>query len=116
MARLAPENAERRLRRHITSIYDTTTGDDMNKVELSLHLEANYPANKLSIAKRKMKGKFDFVHTHLTVGVTEGRMRQCSLCSTRSGISLAAQLLYQRCHAKQWAHRAKFLLIECDQP
>ena len=53
MARLIPENAERRLRRHITSIYDTTTGDDMNKIELSLWIEANYPANKSSIDRRK---------------------------------------------------------------
>ena len=43
MARLAPENAERRLRRHITSIYDTTTGENMTNIELSLHIEANYP-------------------------------------------------------------------------
>ena len=34
---------ERRPHCRIHSIYDTTTGDDMNKVELSLFIEANYP-------------------------------------------------------------------------
>lgn len=42
------------------------------------------------IACSNMNGQFNASHTHLTVGVTEERMRQCSLCSTRSGISLAA--------------------------
>ena len=44
---------ERRPHCRITSIYDTTTGDDMNKIELSIWIEANYPANNLSIYQRK---------------------------------------------------------------
>ena len=44
---------ERRPHCRIHSIYDTTTGDDMNKIELSLWIEANYPANKTSITLRK---------------------------------------------------------------
>lgn len=52
VARLAPENAERRLRRHIHSIYDTTTGENMTNVELSLWIEENYPANKASASVR----------------------------------------------------------------
>lgn len=47
------ENVERRPHCRIHSIYDTTTGDDMNKIELSRFIEANYPANAKSIAKRK---------------------------------------------------------------
>lgn len=53
VARLAPENAERRLRRHILLSTTPLRVRNMNRVELSLHIEASYPANKLSIAMRK---------------------------------------------------------------
>jgi hypothetical protein len=51
--RLIPENAERRLHCRITSSTTPLRVNHMTKVELSLHLEANYPATAKSIANRK---------------------------------------------------------------
>ena len=53
MARLATENAERRLRRHILPSTTPLRVRNMNKIELSRFIEANYPANKSSISGRK---------------------------------------------------------------
>ena len=53
MARLAPENAERRLRRHTTSSTTPLRVRNMTSIELSLFIEANYPATATSISQRK---------------------------------------------------------------
>ena len=52
VARLATENAERRLRRHTTSSTTPLRVRNMTKVELSRFIEANYPATDGSIVRR----------------------------------------------------------------
>ena len=91
---------ERRPHCRIHSIYDTTTGDDMNKIELSIWIEANYPINKMSIAKRKPLFGVGINDAHYA---TQPRANGVLLCDPayRSWAGMLERAYSERCHKKQ---------------
>ena len=72
----------------------------MNRVELSLHIEASYPANKMSIARRKPRFGVGINDAHYA---TQPRVNGVKLCDPayRSWAGMLERAYSERFHEKQ---------------
>ena len=100
VARLATENAERRLRRHITSSTTPLRVRNMTKVELSRFIEANYPRNKLSIAMRNPAYGIGINDAdYMTQPIVNGKQIKDPAC--RAWVSMLHRAYNTKFHEKQ---------------